>query len=63
MKKIILLIIISTTFSNINYALFPIDEKEKFLISENIEALAYHEEKKIWGLVFLLIDIKFTNPY
>ena len=46
MKKIILLIIILTTFSNINYASFPVNEKEIVLISENIEAPAYAEEKK-----------------
>ena len=49
MKKIILLIIILTTFSNINYASFPVNEKDIVLISESIEAPAYTEEKKIWG--------------
>ena len=49
MKKIILLIITLTTFSNINYASFPVNEKEIVLISESIEAPAYAKEKKIWG--------------
>ena len=49
MKKIILLIIILTTFSNINYASFPVNEKDIVLISESIEAPIYTEEKKIWG--------------
>ena len=48
MKKIILLIIILTTFSNINYASFPVNEKEIVLISESIEAPIYTEEKKFW---------------
>lgn len=57
MKKIILLIIILTTFSNINYASFPVNEKEIVLISENIEAPAYAEEKKIWGNLSFYLSI------
>ena len=34
---------------NLSYASFPVNEKEIVLISENIEAPAYAEEKKIWG--------------
>ena len=34
---------------NLTYASFPVNEKEKVLISENIEAPAYSEEKKVWG--------------
>ena len=34
---------------NLSYASFPVNEKEKVLISENIEVPAYTEEKKIWG--------------
>ena len=33
---------------NLSYASFPVNEKEIVLISENIEAPAYAEEKKIW---------------
>lgn len=57
MKKIILLIIILTTFSNINYASFPVNEKEIVLISENIEAPIYTEEKKIWGNLSFYLSI------
>ena len=57
MKKIILLIIILTTFSNINYASFPVNEKEIVLISESIEAPAYAEEKKIWGNLSFYLSI------
>ena len=49
MKKIILLIITLNVFSNFSYASFPINENDKVLISESIEAPAYAEEKKIWG--------------
>ena len=49
MKKIILLIITLTVFSNFSYASFPINENEKVLIFESIEAPVYTEEKKIWG--------------
>ena len=57
MKKIILLIIILTTFSNINYASFPVNEKDIVLISESIEAPAYTEEKKIWGNLSFYLSI------
>ena len=57
MKKIILLIIILTTFSNINYASFPVNEKEIVLISESIEAPNYTEEKKIWGNLSFYLSI------
>ena len=57
MKKIILLIIILTTFSNINYASFPVNENGKVLISENTEAPAYAEEKKIWGNLSFYLSI------
>jgi hypothetical protein len=57
MKKIILLIIILTTFSNINYASFPVNENEKVLISESIEAPIYFEEKKIWGNLSFYLSI------
>ena len=49
MKKIILLIITLTVFSNFSYASFPVNDNEKVLISESIEAPAYPEEKKVWG--------------
>ncbi len=57
MKKIILLIIILTTFSNINYASFPVNENEKVLISESIKAPIYFEEKKIWGNLSFYLSI------
>ena len=57
MKKIILLIIILTTFSNINYASFPVNEKEIVLISESIEVPIYTEEKKIWGNLSFYLSI------
>ena len=57
MKKIILLIIILTTFSNINYASFPVNEKDIVLISESIEAPIYTEEKKIWGNLSFYLSI------
>ena len=57
MKKILLLIIILTTFSNINYASFPVNEKEIVLISESIEAPIYTEEKKIWGNLSFYLSI------
>ena len=49
MKKIILLIITLAVFPNFSYASFPVNENEKVLISESIEAPAYSEEKKVWG--------------
>ena len=49
MKKIILLIITLTVFSNFSFASFPIKENEIISNFESIEAPAYAEEKKIWG--------------
>ena len=42
---------------NLSYASFPINEKEIVLISENIEAPAYVEEKKIWGNLSFYLSI------
>ena len=42
---------------NLTYASFPINEKEKVLISENIEAPVYSEEKKIWGNLSFYLSI------
>ena len=57
MKKIILLIITLTVFSNFSYASFPVNENEKVLISESIEAPIYFEEKKIWGNLSFYLSI------
>ena len=43
--------------SNLSYASFPVNEKEIVLISENIEAPAYAEEKKIWGNLSFYLSI------
>ena len=42
---------------NLSYAAFPVNEKEIVLISENIEAPAYAEEKKIWGNLSFYLSI------
>ena len=42
---------------NLGYASFPVNEKEIVLISENIEAPAYVEEKKIWGNLSFYLSI------
>ena len=42
---------------NFSYASFPVNEKEIVLISENIEAPAYVEEKKIWGNLSFYLSI------
>ena len=57
MKKIILLITTLTVFSNFSYASFPVNENEKVLISESIEAPAYSDEKKVWGNLSFYLSI------
>ena len=42
---------------NLSYASFPVNEKEIVLISENIEAPAYDEEKRIWGNLSFYLSI------
>ena len=42
---------------NLSYASFPVNDKEIVLISENIEAPAYVEEKKIWGNLSFYLSI------
>ena len=42
---------------NLSYASFPVNEKKIVLISENIEAPAYVEEKKIWGNLSFYLSI------
>ena len=56
MKKIILCLLLAA-FSNVIFASFPVNEKEIVLISENIEAPAYAEEKKIWGNLSFYLSI------
>jgi len=41
----------------IGFASFPVNEKEIVLISENIEAPTYAEEKKIWGNLSFYLSI------
>jgi len=60
-------LVVFMLFGHLSYASFPVNEKEKSLISENLEIPAYDEEKKIWGnlsfyssiLSFLVIP----NPF
>ena len=42
---------------NLTYASFPVNENGKVLISENTEAPAYAEEKKIWGNLSFYLSI------
>ena len=42
---------------NLSYASFPVNEKEIVLISENIEAPAFAEEKKFWGNLSFYLSI------
>ena len=57
MKKIILLIITLTVFSNFSYGSFPVNDNEKVLISESIEVPAYSDEKKVWGNLSFYLSI------
>ena len=57
MKKIILLIITLTVFSNFSFAAFPVKENEIISNFESIEAPAYAEEKKIWGNLSFYLSI------
>ena len=49
MKKIILLIITLTVFSNFSFAAFPVNENEIISNFENLELPVYDDEKKVWG--------------
>ena len=49
MKKIILLIITLTVFSNFSFAAFPVNENEIVSNFENLELSVYDDEKKVWG--------------
>ena len=49
MKKIILLIITITLFSNFSFAAFPVNENEIISNFENLELSVYDDEKKVWG--------------
>ena len=49
MKKIILLIITLTVFSNFSFAAFPVNENEIISNFKNLELSVYDDEKKVWG--------------
>ena len=51
------LLFVLMILGNLTYASFPVNEKEKVLISENVEAPTYTEEKKIWGNLSFYLSI------
>ena len=55
--RFLIFLFVLMILGNLSYASFPLNEKEKVLISENIEAPAYSEEKKIWGNLSFYLSI------
>jgi hypothetical protein len=49
MKKIILLIITFTVFSDFSYSSFPVNDNNIISNFENLELPVHNEEKKVWG--------------
>ena len=54
-KKLLLLLIMLTTFTNVSYASFPVTETQQTEITESVavEVPAYSEDNPIWGILSL----------
>ena len=61
MKRIILLLIMLTTITNVSYASFPVTENTQTeLVCENTETPTYGNKQSIWGILsitFALISL------
>ena len=66
MKKLLLLLIIITTFSNVSYASFPVTENTQTEVVELIESPNYGESQPIWSILsitFTLLSLgSLSNP-
>ena len=66
MKKIILFLITITTFTNVSYASFPVNQNFQKEIVETIESPSYGNRQPVWSilsLIFTLISLgSLSNP-
>ena len=66
MKKLLLLLITITTFSNVSYASFPVTENTQTEVVELIESPNYGESQPIWSILsitFTLLSlVSLYNP-
>jgi len=66
MKKLLLLLITITTFSNVSYASFPVTEITQTEVVELIESPNYGESQPIWSILsitFTLLSLgSLSNP-
>ena len=66
MKKLLLLLITITTFSNVSYASFPVTENTQTEVVELIESPNYGESQPIWSILsitFTLLSLgSLSNP-
>ena len=55
LKKLLLMLIMLTTFTNVSYASFPVTETPQTEITESVavEVPAYREDNPIWGILSL----------
>jgi hypothetical protein len=54
-EKLLLMLIILTSFTNVSYASFPVTETQQTEITESVavEVPAYREDNPIWGILSL----------
>ena len=66
MKKLLLLLITITTFSNVSYASFPVTENTQTEVVETVEVPNYGESQPIWSIIsitFTLLSlVSLSNP-
>jgi lipopolysaccharide export LptBFGC system permease protein LptF len=66
MRKLLLLLITITTFSNVSYASFPVTENTQTEVVELIESPNYGESQPIWSILsitFTLLSLgSLSNP-
>ena len=68
MKKLLLLLITITTFSNVSYASFPVTETEQTEIVENSNSVwpTYSSDTPVWGILSMTLTLlslgSLSNP-
>ena len=70
MKKLILLLITLTTFTNVSYASFPVTETQQteIAVSANVELPTYRGGNPVWGILSIIsvalgcLAIVLSNP-
>jgi|TARA_B100000959_G_scaffold220653_1_gene233219 hypothetical protein len=57
-KKVILILILLTTLTNVSYASFPVTENlQTEIVAENIEMFSYGNRQSVWGILSFIFAV------